>query len=56
MIGVYESPPPAGQDEVKAFVLDQDTFSGYDSIVQRQVIRALVGATKIKDALHNLFQ
>lgn len=55
MIGVYESPPPEGSTGIHYFKLDQATYEGYDSIVQRQVIRALVGATKVKDALHELF-
>lgn len=55
MIGVYEEPPPAGQDEIRSFTLEQESFSGWDSVVQRQVIRGLVGATRFKDFLHELF-
>lgn len=52
MIGVYDHPPPPGSEGVHALRLD--SFGGWDSVVQRQVILGLRGLTRAKDYIHNL--
>lgn len=54
VIGVYDHPPPADQDQIRGFRLD--AFGGWDSIVQAQVIRAARGLTSGKDFLHRLLE
>lgn len=56
MIGFYDQPPPAGQDAVLGFRLEADTFSGWDSTVQRQVVRGLVKVSSVKDHIHDIVE
>lgn len=52
MLGVYDHPPD--DDAINSVKLDAATFSGWDSVVQRQVLKGAYELTRLKDALHSL--